>query len=69
MKPILSLSAALVLCLTGCAAYNVKVAPRIAQGVTLYCSEPLAERQLIRSQVNAQIAPATIKVTCAGDPE
>lgn len=61
--------ACLVLSLVGCAAYTKDVAPRIAQGVKVYCTEPLAERQLIRQEVNSQITPAAIKVTCPGDPE
>jgi response regulator RpfG family c-di-GMP phosphodiesterase len=69
MKRLLIASTALVITLTGCANYTEKVAPRIAQGVRTYCTEPLSERQLIRSQVNSQIAPARIKVTCPGDPE
>jgi hypothetical protein len=55
--------------LTGCAAFNKEVAPRVAKAVNHYCLEPLATRQLIRGQVNAMVAPNAVKVTCAGDPE
>jgi hypothetical protein len=67
MKRTLIASAALVLCLTGCAAFNKEVAPRVAKAVNVYCLEPQASRQLIRSQVNAMVAPNTIRVDCAGD--
>lgn len=63
----LMLVIALVL-LSGCAAFTKEVAPRIADGVKRYCAEPLAERQLIRSQVNGLLDGNTIKVTCVGDP-
>lgn len=54
--------------LLGCASITGAVAPQVATAVTKYCAEPLAERLVIRSQVNGMIAPATIRVTCAGDP-
>jgi hypothetical protein len=54
---------------TGCATLTGAVAPQVAKAVTKYCQEPYAERSLIRAQVNDMIAPATIKVTCAGDPQ
>jgi len=53
--------------LTGCAAFNQDVAPRIADGVKHYCIEPQATRAAIRTEVNAMIAPNTIRVDCAGD--
>ena len=53
--------------LTGCAAFNKNVAPKIADGVKHYCVEPQATRAVIRAEVNAMIAPNTIKVECAGD--
>lgn len=55
--------------LTACSTFSTAVAPKVADGVNRYCREPLAERQLIRSQVNGMITPNTIKVTCQGDPE
>lgn len=69
MKSIVAIAALAMLCLSGCTVFNAKVAPEVAKGVNRYCLEPLAERQLIRSQVNGMITPNTIKVTCAGDPE
>ncbi len=60
--------AVLSLCLlTGCAAFNKEVAPRVAKAVQVYCLETPETRALIRSQVNAMVAPATVRVTCAGD--
>jgi hypothetical protein len=67
MKYLVTLLALSVL--TGCAALNKEVAPRVAKAVNHYCLEPLPTRQLIRGQVNAMVAPNAVKVTCAGDPE
>jgi hypothetical protein len=67
VKRTLIASAAIVLCLTGCAAFNKEVAPRVAQAVNAYCLEPQESRALIRQQVNGLIAPNTIRVTCQGD--
>lgn len=67
MKAILAIASFAVLCLTGCAAFNKEVAPRVAQAVNTYCIEPQESRALIRQQVNALIAPNQIKVTCQGD--
>lgn len=67
MKPILSLSAALVLCLTGCATLDKDVAPKVAAAVMTYCATPQAERMLIRQSVNQRITPNQIQVTCLGD--
>lgn len=53
--------------LAACATLNAEVAPRVAQAVKAYCTEPQDERALIRAQVNQAIAPATIRVTCPGD--
>lgn len=53
--------------LSGCDIFTQKAAPTIAKGVQRYCREPLAERQLIRGQVNGMIAPNTVRVDCAGD--
>lgn len=53
----------------GCASFTGAIAPQVAKAVTKYCAEPYAERSLIRAQVNGMIAPATVKVTCAGDPQ
>jgi hypothetical protein len=55
--------------LTGCATLTRDVAPKVAKAVNHYCLEPLESRQFIRSQVNAMVAPNSVKVTCAGDPE
>lgn len=67
MKRIQLASAALILCLTGCAAFNKEVAPRVAQAVNTYCLEPQESRAVIRAQVNSLITPNTIAVTCKGD--
>jgi hypothetical protein len=67
MKRSLIASACLVLCLTGCAAFNKEVAPRVAQAVTVYCLEPQPTRQLIRAQVAELVKPNAIAVTCASD--
>lgn len=59
----------MIMSLTGCSLITPKVAPQVAKAVTRYCQEPLAERQLIRAQVNGMITPNTVKVTCVGDPQ
>lgn len=59
---------AFALTTVGCASLTGAVAPQVARAVTKYCAEPLAERLVIREQVNGMITPATIKVTCPGDP-
>jgi hypothetical protein len=59
--------ALLLVSLTGCAAFNKEVAPRVAQAVNTYCLEPQESRSLIRQQVNTLIAPNQIRVTCQGD--
>lgn len=60
---------AMVLILSACTTFTTQVAPQVAKAVKRYCQEPLAERQLIRSQVNGMIAPNTVRVTCEGDPD
>jgi hypothetical protein len=67
MKLALALSAAILLCLTGCAVLNAEVAPRVAKTVNVYCLEPQASRLLIRQQVNALIEPNSIAITCGDD--
>lgn len=67
MKVILGIFA--ILLISGCSLVTPKVAPQVAKAVNRYCLEPLAERQLIRAQVNGMITPNTVKVTCEGDPE
>lgn len=70
-KCFLVLSAVLISgCLfTGCAAAE-RVADRVADGVIIYCGEPLAARQLVRDTVNQKLAGTghRVRVTCAGDP-
>lgn len=60
---------AVVFALTGCQVIAPKVGPQVAKAVNKYCAEPYAERQVIRSSVNEQIAPNKIAVTCEGDPQ
>lgn len=67
MKPIQIASAALMLCLTGCATLDKDVAPKVAAAVMTYCATPQAERLLIRQNVNQRIMPNSIAVTCVGD--
>jgi hypothetical protein len=67
MKRTLMACTALVLCLTGCAAFNKEVAPRVAQAVSVYCMEPAATRALIRAQVAELAKPNAIQVQCAAD--
>ena len=65
----IALLALIALAVTGCASITGAVAPRVAKAVNAYCAEPLAERQLIRGQVNGMLQGNTVKVTCVGDPE
>lgn len=67
MKHFLAVPAFIAIFLTGCAAFNKEVAPRVAQAVNTYCIEPQESRALIRQQVNALITPNQIRVTCSGD--
>jgi hypothetical protein len=61
---------AIVLLLSGCSLLPVTAKDKIASGVNDYCKRVTHdERQFIRNDVNAMIAPNSIKVTCAGDPE
>lgn len=59
----------IMVALTGCQVIAPKVGPQVAKAVNKYCAEPYAERQVIRSSVNDQIAPNKVAVTCAGDPQ
>lgn len=68
MKVLTASIVLLSMAVCGCASLTSAVAPQVASAITKYCAEPLAERLVIRGQVNSMIAPATIKVTCAGDP-
>lgn len=67
MNRVLMISAAIVLCLTGCTTLDRDVAPKVAAAVMTYCATPQAERLLIRESVNTRITPNKIQVTCAGD--
>lgn len=55
------------LLLSGCAAFETEVAPKVAKAVNTYCEQPQSERMLLRERVNGLIAPNSIKVTCQGD--
>lgn len=59
----------LTLGFSGCSLITPKVGPQVAKAVNRYCQEPLAERLVLRAQVNGMITPNQVKVTCAGDPE
>lgn len=52
-----------------CSEITSRVAPDAAKAINRYCEEPLAERQTLRSTVNGMIAPNSVKITCAGDPQ
>jgi len=58
-----------MLTLAGCSLITPKIGPQVAKAVNRYCQEPLAERRLIRSQVNELTTPNHISVDCAGDPQ
>jgi hypothetical protein len=64
MKIVLAIT---LMLMSGCAAFNKNVAPKIADGIKQYCVEPQATRLAIRSEVNALITPNSIKVECVGD--
>ena len=51
----------------GCSTIN----KNIVRGVNAYCNEPYADRQLVRSLVNASLVESghSIAVTCEGDPQ
>lgn len=56
--------------LAGCAIFNEEVTPRVAKAVRLYCGEPFDVRQVVRKEVNRELAQDghSVAVTCAGDP-
>lgn len=54
---------------SGCSLIAPKVGPKVAKAVNRYCEESYQTRLLMRTEVNAMIAPNTVKVTCEGDPE
>jgi hypothetical protein len=59
----------MLLWMSGCGLLPTSMKDRIAEGVKQYCSRLTpGERQVMRSEVNAIVAPNSIKVTCEGDP-
>lgn len=57
-----------VILLSGCSLLPVTAKDKIASGVQKYCAGmTVGERMVLRSEVNAIIAPNEIRVTCAGD--
>jgi hypothetical protein len=67
MKARLAVALGLCAVLSACGPMNAKVAPRVAQAVSVYCLEAPETRALIRAQVAAMAAPNAIQVTCAAD--
>ncbi len=54
--------------LPACSLLPASTKEKIAGGVNEYCTRVTpAERQVMRAEVNALIAPNSIRVTCAGD--
>ena len=62
----LALVVAMIL-LPGCSLFQQKIGPRIATGIKQYCIEPVEVRMLLRAEVNALIAPNSVRVECAAD--
>lgn len=58
-----------VFALSGCSIIAPKIAPQVAKGVTRYCAESYQVRSVVRTEVNAMIAPNRITVVCEGDPQ
>lgn len=59
-----------VVCLfavSGCSLLQSEIGPTVAKQINRYCREPVASRMLVRTEVNAMIAPNRIEVVCAGD--
>ena len=54
---------------SGCS-YLQPAADKIADGVRVYCTEPLQSRELIRATVNNELREDghSVRVSCAGDP-
>lgn len=55
--------------LSGCAIFEEKAAPEIADGINKYCEEvSKSVRQDMREEVNSMVKPGTsIVITCPGD--
>lgn len=57
-----------LLSLGGCSVIGPKAGPQLAKAVNKYCMTlSFQERQLLREQVNAAIAPNHAQITCAVD--
>jgi hypothetical protein len=67
MKARIAVAGALCAVLSACASVNERIAPRVAQAVSVYCLEAPETRALIRAQVAAMAAPNSIRVDCAAD--
>ncbi len=57
---------ACVMILIACTAMQPAV-DRVVQGVQIYCTQPAAQRALLRESVNAKLAPNRVTVECAAD--
>lgn len=53
----------------GCSLIQSEIGPTVAKQINRYCREPVASRMLVRTEVNAMIAPNRIEVECAGDSQ
>lgn len=51
----------------GCSLIQSEIGPTVAKQINRYCREPAATRVLVRTEVNALIAPNRIELQCAGD--
>lgn len=71
MKLFTAILASMLICafapMLGCSTVTGAITPTAQKFVTRYCAEPADERALVRAQINAAIAPATIALTCGGD--
>jgi hypothetical protein len=67
MKARLAVALALCAAISACGSMRTKLAPRVAQAVSVYCLEAPETRALIREQVATMAAPNSIRVECAAD--
>jgi len=58
-----------ILIISGCAYFQEKAAPEIAEAINKYCiNTPLSAREAVREEINVLLIDgASIKVTCPGD--
>lgn len=61
---------ALIILMSACSVALPRIGPEVAKAVNRYCAAVSpGERAVLRAELNAQIAPHAIAVTCDGDAD